>query len=77
MSFIFTSILGCRPFAVAWNPTGDGHCLQESTVAYAITGINIFTDIIVLVLPLPWLWKLQMDTSRKISITAMFLLGSL
>ena len=45
--------------------------------AYGISGTNVFTDLVVLALPVPWLWSLQMKTARKIAIGGIFGVGSL
>ena len=45
--------------------------------SYGISAANILTDVIVLVLPIPWLYGLQMKTSKKVAIGGIFLLGSL
>ena len=40
-----------------------------------VTIPNIFVDLLILVLPLPMLWRLQMDMKKKILLTANFMLG--
>ena len=47
-------------------------------MAYLAAGIiNLIIDVIVIVLPMPSLWKLQMPWPKKIGICAMFGLGTL
>lgn len=38
---------------------------------------NILTDVIMLILPLPSIWNLQLRTPLKIGLTITFLTGSL
>jgi hypothetical protein len=39
--------------------------------------LSFVGDLIILALPMPMVWKLQIDTRRKIALSAMFLLGGL
>ena len=78
LSLVFSIIFSCKPVNYFWNKSNpNGHCLDENTLAYGITGANIVTDILVLCLPFPWLWRLQMPMSRKLLIIGMFALGGL
>lgn len=48
-------------------------------IPLAITqgSINVFTDFLILVLPIPVLWKLQQPRGKKIGILAIFMSGIL
>ena len=73
-----TVFLTCRPIAYNWNKRiQGGQCINSITFSYAISAINVFTDFIVLLMPIPWLLKLQLDTRKKLAVTGIFLLGSL
>jgi hypothetical protein len=41
----------------------------------ALASTNTFTDITILFLPMPLVWRLQISLSKKISISGVFLLG--
>ena len=71
----FMAIFGCAPIHRAWNPTLPGHCasLDQTLLGTAIS--NIVVDFILLVLPVPMLWRLQMETSNKIALVAVFSAG--
>ncbi|KAK5120989.1 hypothetical protein LTR85_005773 [Meristemomyces frigidus] len=45
------------------------------TVIYTI--LDACFDFIVLILPIPWIWTLQMPTSKKLSVCGCFLLGGI
>ena len=78
IALIFSVIFGCKPVGYFWDKTiQGGHCINENVLSYGITAANIATDIIVLVLPIPWLWNLQMRTSKKLALSGIFVLGSL
>lgn len=73
----FTFLLQCVPLDKGWDPTVKGTCLDLG-LAFTVTGaVNIFTDVLILSLPLPSLLKLNMQTSGKIQVICMFLLGGL
>lgn len=58
---IMAGCLICRPFAMNWDQTiPGGHCGNQ-VLSFTVTGIlNLVTDLMVLTLPLPYLYKLQM-----------------
>ena len=51
----------CHPVSYFWDKNlPGGHCVSQHEVTYTPAAFNIATDIAVLILPLPILWKLQM-----------------
>ncbi|KAL8774200.1 MAG: hypothetical protein Q9194_004095 [Teloschistes cf. exilis] len=78
IAFIVSQFLTCRPIAFYWDKSiPGGHCINSNHVAYYITSPpDILTNVAILVLPIPWLWNLQMQRRRKVVLTFIFLLGS-
>ncbi|OCK85738.1 hypothetical protein K432DRAFT_286131 [Lepidopterella palustris CBS 459.81] len=76
ISVILCSFLLCRPFAFNWDQTiPGGHCGNQ-ILSYELTGtFNICTDVMVLCLPLPVIWNLQMRTANKIGLIGVFAVG--
>lgn len=79
LAFLITSALQChvRNWSlkyVAWSHRR--HCIQAATSwsGYAIS--DVITDLIILLIPLPLIWQLQLTTSKKVSVLMVFLLGS-
>ncbi|KAI2780946.1 hypothetical protein F4815DRAFT_499014 [Daldinia loculata] len=67
----------CKPFAYKWDKTIDGHC-NNLMNSYRYTSLpNIITDVAILVLPFPMLYKLQVSPMRKFGIFLTLLTGSL
>ncbi|KAJ5937100.1 integral membrane protein [Penicillium verhagenii] len=65
--------LACRPVSYFW--TGEGSCVNINAV-YRWSGVpNIVTDLIILVLPIPTLYRLQTSLRLKLGIALTFLLG--
>lgn len=70
--------LSCTPFERNWNPTiRGGHCASYN-VAFVTIGIfNMITDLIIMLLPIPFLRKIQMAMGTKIGLAAIFSIGFL
>ena len=78
LSTVVTAFTICRPFAYNWDKfTITGHC--GDIVAYYLSTaiLNLLIDVAIVALPLPILWGLQMNLTRKISLTIIFSLGAL
>jgi hypothetical protein len=68
----------CVPIHAIWD-LGRSHaqCLNVSGVAYANAGVNLATEIVILILPLPLLHKLRVSKSTKAALYAIFGTGIL
>lgn len=66
----------CWPIAAYWK--GDhSKCLNQSTVITADSIISTVTDAIILLLPLPLTWSLQLPTTKKLRVGGMLAVGGL
>lgn len=75
---MFSIIFICTPTSYFWDRSiPNGHCFDINTFAYGITGANFGIDLMIWLLPLPWLWTLQMKVSKKLAVIGLFLLGGL
>lgn len=50
-------------------------CVSTDVLVLLMGVGNFFTDVVILLLPLPVIWRLQMPMRRKIKTLAMFLTG--
>ncbi len=75
ISFLFTFI--CKPVEKLWIPELEGKCLNEVGVWLANASSTIFSDIVILLLPIPQIWRLHLKKSEKIGLTVVFGLGFL
>lgn len=75
ITFLFIFI--CVPVEKLWYPHLPGRCINQvgTWIANAIS--TIVSDIAILVLPIPQVWKLQLRQSEKIGVTVAFCLGFL
>ncbi|KAL2042972.1 hypothetical protein N7G274_004030 [Stereocaulon virgatum] len=69
-------IFGCTPIASFWNFSIKGErCINYVQFTLPNMVINSFTDILILALPLPLIWRLQQTVTQKVLVTLMFLCG--
>ena len=67
----------CRPMAVDWNAHLDGTC-GDQIVSYLILEIlGLLLDFTILVVPLPFIWRVQISWAKKISFSIIFSIGVL
>lgn len=63
--------------AFNWDRTLEGKC-GPATMLWIVAGtINIATDVIVLTLPMPYLWRLDMLLWKRVTLMITFGLGFL
>ncbi|VUC22923.1 unnamed protein product [Clonostachys rosea] len=67
----------CRPFWVNWGPLEmqQTHCFDKMSLFLWISLPNIITDLALIALPLPIIWKLQLSNNLKAALTVTFLIG--
>lgn len=74
---IFGSIFQCMPIAYNWDKSAQGRCSDKLQFTRFIAIPNVITGFTMLVLPLPMVWRLNVDISQKIALTATFLHGAM
>ena len=74
---IVTMIFQCRPLNRVWDPTVKAKCIDTSKVWIVMASMNVLTDFLILCLPLPQLWRLQMRRETKLQVMGIFSIGSL
>ncbi|KAI9760262.1 MAG: hypothetical protein M4579_001776 [Chaenotheca gracillima] len=73
---ILIGFLICTPLSYNWNlNTPYGHCGDQNAAYVAIGVVDIVTDMMILALPIPMLWKLQIPVANKIALSSVFGLG--
>ncbi|PHH66771.1 hypothetical protein CDD81_5903 [Ophiocordyceps australis] len=74
---ILQVFLICRPFAASFDPTIHGTCGNQRSSFIAIGCFNAITDVAILCLPIPTIWKLKARARTKLALTAVFAAGLL
>jgi hypothetical protein len=78
LSNFIVGLSACRPFEANWDFTLPGaKCINKE--AFFIWGSipNIATDVAMIVLPMPTIWKLQTSKNMKVGLMITFAVGSL
>lgn len=77
ISVVLETFLLCRPLEYNWNTTIDGVC-GERNATYVVAGtLNLVTDLMVMALPIPHIWKLQLSIPKKLALSLIFCMGLL
>jgi hypothetical protein len=74
-ALLFISVLSCMPLERRFNQFIEGHCLPQGVTAYLSGAINVLTDAFVVLLPMPAIWKLNLQAERKLRAFCVFGLG--
>ncbi|KAI0002771.1 hypothetical protein F4779DRAFT_630906 [Xylariaceae sp. FL0662B] len=72
---VFGTFFMCDPVEKNWNPMNDGTCGSTTSLFIGSAVPSVIIDLIILILPLPKIWRLQTSRARKIGITIIFLFG--
>ena len=76
-ALIITMLLQCRPLSKLWDNNVNGKCIEVDIVWMVTSSLNVLTDLVLLALPLPSLWRLQMPRRTKVQVASIFSIGSL
>lgn len=79
IALFFAVIFACNPIAKAWDvtiPATEGTCIDILSMFKATASLGIVTDLIMLGLPFPLIFQLNMKTPQKIGIIFVFIIGS-
>ena len=74
---LFLSVFSCRPVNALWNMTIDGDCINLNLAALIFGSINVFIDVVLLVMPIPLVWRLNIQMRWRLQLVGIFLLGGL
>lgn len=77
ISVFYSSVFQCTPVSKAYHKSIPGHCINVRKTWQANAGFNIASDFMILVLPMPAIYSLQMTIKHKLGLVFLFGLGSL
>ncbi|OTA81902.1 hypothetical protein M434DRAFT_45113, partial [Hypoxylon sp. CO27-5] len=75
LGIIFGTVFMCDPVAKNYIPSLDGRCGDTGALWIGSAVPSVLIDLIILLLPLPKIWGLQMSIAKKSGITLVFVLG--
>ncbi|KAL2037574.1 hypothetical protein N7G274_009687 [Stereocaulon virgatum] len=77
-AFFFATVFQCgTAWTLNWAPIGLflTQCSNTLNMLTVFTATDIITDLLIIAMPIPMIWSLQMSVRRKVAISAMFLVG--
>ncbi|KAH8674315.1 hypothetical protein BX600DRAFT_433899 [Xylariales sp. PMI_506] len=72
---VTATIFQCTPVPRAFNKAIPGTCINNGKFWYANAAFSITTDIIILIIPMPLVYALQIPRAQKVALVAVFTLG--
>ncbi|PVH91113.1 hypothetical protein DM02DRAFT_479113, partial [Periconia macrospinosa] len=69
-------IFVCTPVQKFWKPEVEGHCINKSALWLAHAMMNIITDLMIIILPMPVIRSLQLKPSQKYLLMGIFAFGA-
>ncbi|KAK0514454.1 hypothetical protein JMJ35_003071 [Cladonia borealis] len=75
--FISMALFQCTPVGRVWNFEIPGHCINTLGFFRAETIFNLVTNVVILLLPMPMVWHLQMALRRKLLLIGIFATGAI
>lgn len=73
----WTQLFGCSPPSKFWHPDGPGTCVDIIKTCLAYASLNIISDFVIFVLPLPMVWHLKLSLKEKIGVSLVFTSGAM
>ncbi|ETS84625.1 hypothetical protein PFICI_02650 [Pestalotiopsis fici W106-1] len=77
VSGFITGLAICRPYSknYDWQGTVEGSCGDVKVYYEWLSAINVVSDVVILLLPLPFVYNLQMALKKKLVLFGMFGIG--
>ncbi|RPA83338.1 hypothetical protein BJ508DRAFT_71098 [Ascobolus immersus RN42] len=85
IGFSLTAFFACNPIDWQWNPhkygpenpkSKDVKCLDMLYLSVILGSFNSATDVLILLLPLPMIWKVNLPKRQKFAVSLVFSLGT-
>lgn len=73
---ILEAFLICRPYEANWHPE-LGTCGDVRVFYIWLSALNLFSDLVILLLPIPFVYKLQLPLRKRLGLVGMFTVGVL
>lgn len=76
LASVLTAFLLCHPIEYQWNKMiPGGHCGDQMKLNINSAATNAILDFLLLLLPMPVIWSLQMPSKRKVQVSCVLGLG--
>ncbi|CAG8956368.1 hypothetical protein HYFRA_00003750 [Hymenoscyphus fraxineus] len=81
VAFFFANMFECVPISESWKNApglgGNPHCIDAIPMYLSQVYSDVILDAMILVVPIPLIWKLRLPTKQKIAVSSIFLIGIL
>ncbi|KAI9793422.1 MAG: hypothetical protein M1816_000315 [Peltula sp. TS41687] len=77
ISCLLSLIFGCQPIGRLTDRSKPGTCIDFVILIEAHSGLTIAFDVLMVLAPLPTIWKLKLRRREKIVVSALFMAGLL
>ena len=71
------TFLQCMPFQKIWDRDLPGACINYPRLFILYSSLNLVTDAIIVIMPIPVIWRLQMAREKRVTVSIMFGLGGI
>lgn len=76
LAVLFVDLFQCWPVAYVYDKSiAHGKCIQQGAFYVATAALNLFTDLLVLSIPIIITWSLHMPLRRKLAVCLILCLG--
>ena len=75
IAYILVAIFQCVPIRASWDTSIHGTCLNLGDQFFVGGITNALIDVIILILPVPLVWRLQVSVTKRWLIFGTFTLG--
>ncbi|PSK56915.1 hypothetical protein B9Z65_6539 [Elsinoe australis] len=66
----------CWPVSKFWDPTAPGKCMPQWPIFFGNSYMNIITDLMIILSPMPVLSNLHMPKRQKMALGGIFMIGA-
>lgn len=71
------TLFQCEPVNKFWEYSVQGRCFDVVKFFEGSAIPNVILDVVILLIPQPVIWKLQLSRGNKVALCCIFLLGAL
>lgn len=74
---VLGSVFACVPVRAFWTKEAGAQCLNQSAMWYTNAAINILTDFVIILLPMPVIKSLKLARRQKLALYIIFAIGGM
>jgi hypothetical protein len=77
IAYLMLTVFQCTPVHSFWDKNVSGYCSNAINIVYSASAFSIFDDLLIIALPIPMVWRLKVETRKRVELLVMFGVGSL